>query len=482
MKRFIEEEDRSQVTLLPGCLDDSIAEDNPVRVVDAFVEELDLQGLGFDGAQPAETGRPSYHPAVLLKIYIYGYLNQIQSSRRLEREAQRNVELMWLTGRLAPDFKTIADFRHDNGAGIRNVCRRFVMLCRELKLFSQAAVAVDSSKFKAVNSRDRNFTPGKVDKRKQQIEESIQRYLSALDTADRTLPLLEFGPRYAQLQDKLATLRKQMRRMDKMQDRLKSEPDEQLSLTDPDARSMMSQAKGTGLVGYNVQTAVDAKHHLIVAYEVTNVGSDRAQLSKMALAARQAMGKNRLRAYADRGYLSGPEIKACSDAGIEPLVPKPMTSNAKAEKRFDKADFIYIARDDEYQCPAGERAIYRFTREENGQHIRRYWTSSCPNCPLKPRCTPSDYRRISRWEHEPVLEAMRRRLDRQPDAMTLRRRTVEHVFGTLKHWMGSTHFLTRRLEHVATEMSLHVLAYNLKRVLQILGAAKAMKAMRLVGA
>jgi transposase len=482
MKRFIEGEDRSQVTLLPECLDDFIAEDNPVRVVDAFVQELDLQGLGFDGAQPAETGRPSYHPAVLLKIYIYGYLNQVQSSRRLEREAQRNVELMWLTGRLAPDFKTIADFRHDNGAGIRNVCRRFVMLCRELKLFSQAAVAVDSSKFKAVNSRDRNFTPGKVDKRKQQLEESIQRYLSALDTADRTLPLLEFGPRYAQLQDKLATLRKQMRRMDKMKERLKNEPDEQLSLTDPDARSMMSQAKGTGLVGYNVQTAVDVKHHLIVAHEVTNVGSDRAQLSKMALAAREAMGKNRLRAYADRGYFSGLEIKACADAGIEPFVPKPMTSNAKAEKRFDKADFIYIARDDEYQCPAGERAVYRFTREENGLQIRRYWTSSCPSCPLKPRCTPSDYRRISRWEHEPVLEAMRRRLDRQPDAMTLRRRTVEHVFGTLKHWMGSTHFLTRRLEHVGTEMSLHVLAYNLKRVLQILGTAKTMKAMRLVGA
>ncbi len=267
-----------------------------------------------------------------------------------------------------------------------------------------------------------------------------------------------------------------------MKDRLKNEPDEQLSLTDPDARSMMSQAKGTGLVGYNVQTAVDVKHHLIVAHEVTNVGSDRAQLSKMALAAREAMGKTRLRAYADRGYFSGLEIKACADAGIEPFVPKPMTSNAKAEKRFDKADFIYIARDDEYQCPAGERAVYRFTREENGLQIRRYWTSSCPRCPLKRGCTPSDYRRISRWEHEPVLEAMRRRLDRQPDAMTLRRRTVEHVFGTLKHWMGSTHFLTRRLEHVGTEMSLKVLAYNLKRVLQILGTAKTMKAMRLAGA
>ena len=218
---------------------------------------------------------------MLLKIYIHGYLNRIQSSR-LEREAQRNVELMWLTGRLTPDFKTIADFRRDNGKGIRNVCRRFVTLCRDLKLLTEAAVAIDSSKFKAVNSRDRNFTPAKVDKRQEQIAQSIDRYRSALDTADRTLPLMEFGPRYAQLQSKLRTLREQMRRMDDMRERLKTEPDQQLSLTDPDARSMVSQAKGTGLVGYNVQTAVDAKHHLIVAHEVPNVGSDRAQLSKMA--------------------------------------------------------------------------------------------------------------------------------------------------------------------------------------------------------
>lgn len=266
MKRFIEGRERSQVTLMPECLDDFIGEDNPVRVVDAFVDELDLQELGFDGTAPARTGRPSYHPAVLLKLYIYGYLNRVQSSRRLEHECQRNVELMWLTGRLAPDFKTIADFRHDNGAGIRNVCRRFVILCRDLKLLSHGAVAIDSSKFKAVNSRDRNFTPAKIDKRKQQIEESMQRYMSALDTADRTLPLREFGPRYAQLTTKIEILREQMRRMDEIKEHVKQEPDEQLSLTDPDARSMMSQAKGTGLVGYNVQTAVDAKHHLIVSH------------------------------------------------------------------------------------------------------------------------------------------------------------------------------------------------------------------------
>jgi transposase len=481
MKRFIEGEDRSQATLLPACLDDYIAEDNPVRAVDAFVEELDLQAIGFAGAEPAETGRPAYHPAVLLKLYIYGYLNRVPSSRRLEREAQRNVELMWLTGRLAPDFKTIADFRHDNGEGIRNVCRRFVQLCRDLKLFTQAIVAIDSSKFKAVNSRDRNFTPGKVDKRQEQIEESIQRYLTALETADRTQPA-EVEAKTERLRQKISTLREQMRRMDTIREELKEQPDEQISLTDPDARAMASQAKGTGVVGYNVQAVVDAKHHLIVTHEVTNLGSDRAQLTKMGTAAKGAMGKDELQAVADRGYFSGPEIKACTEAGITPLVPKPMTSNAKAEGRFSKADFIYIAKDDEYQCPAGQRAIYRMTTVEKGLTLHRYWSSACPRCPLKARCTPGDYRRVTRWEHEAILETMQRRLDRQPQAMTLRRRTIEHVFGTLKHWMGSTHFLMRGLKHVATEMSLHVLAYNFKRLIKLLGIAKTMKAMRLAGA
>ena len=482
MKRFIEGEDRQQVALLPECLYDYIGEDNPVRVVDAFVEELDLQALGFKGTDPAATGRPAYHPAVLLKLYIYGYLNRIQSSRRLEREAERNVELMWLTGRLAPDFKTIADFRHDNGAGIRNVCKRFVGMCRELKLFTQAIVAIDGSKFKAVNSRDRNVTPAKIDARQRQIEQSIQRYLDALETADRTQPA-EVEAKTERLQDKIKRLREQMRQLDETKEQLKHEPDGQRSTTDPDSRSMNSQAKGSGLVGYNVQAAVDAKHHLIVTHEVTNIGSDRSQLSKMAMAARDAMGKDKLQALADRGYFNGTELKACEDAGIATYVPKPMTSGAKAQGRFDKSDFIYIAKDDQYQCPAGERAIYRFnTIERNGLNARVYWTSACPRCAMKDECTTSDYRRIRRWEHEEVLERVQRRLDRKLDAMTLRRRTVEHVFGTLKHWMGSTHFLTKTLAHVSTEMSLHVLAYNLKRVMRILGMAKTMKAMHLVAA
>ena len=482
MKRFIEGEDRRQVTLLPECLDDYIGEDNPVRVVDAFVEELDLQSIGFDGVNPAATGRPAYHPAVLLKLYIYGYLNRIQSSRRLEREAQRNVELMWLTGRLAPDFKTIADFRRNSGPGIRNVCKRFIAMCRQFKLFSQAIVAIDGSKFKAVNSRDRNFTPGKIDRRQEQIEQSIQRYLDALETADRTQPA-EVEAKTERLQEKIKKLREQMLRLDSLREQLKDLPDGQISLTDPDARSMTTQAKGSGLVGYNVQTAVDAEHHLIVAHEVTNVGNDRAQLHKMACAAGQTMGTQGLQAFADRGYFSGPQLKACEDASITAFVPKPMTSNAKAEGRFDKADFIYIAEDDEYQCPAGKRAIYRFsTLEKSGLNARVYWSSACPGCALKAECTTSRNRRIRRWEHEEVLERVQQRLDRKPDAMTLRRSTVEHVFGTLKHWMGSTHFLMKTLKHVSTEMSLHVLAYNLKRVIGVLGIAGTMQAMRMVKA
>ena len=482
MSRFIAGADRHQVTLLPECLDDFIGEDNTVRIVDVFIDELDLVGLGFDGACPAATGRPSYHPSVLLKLYLYGYLNRIQSSRRLERECERNVELMWLLGRLAPDFKTIADFRRDNGKGIRNVCRRFVLLCRELKLFTEAVVAVDGSKFKAVNNRERNYTPGKIERREREIEESIKRYLEALETADRTQPT-EMQAKTDRLQGKIQKMRQRLQDLQAVKAQLETLPDHQLSQTDPDARAMTTySAKGTAMVGYNVQTAVDTKNHLIVAHEVTNTGSDRAQLSSIALAAREAMGKRRLKAIADRGYYSGLELKACEDAGIAALVPRPMTSNAKAEGRFDKTDFIYIARADEYQCPAGNRAIHRFSREERGLPIRVYWSSSCPTCPMKAQCTTGDYRRIRRWEHEEVMDTVQQRLDRMPQAMTVRKSTIEHVFGTLKHWMGWTHFLTRGIQNVATEMSLSVLAYNFKRVMNILGFERTIRAMRLLGA
>jgi len=477
MKRFVEGEDRNQVTLLPECLDDYIGEDNPVRVIDVFIEELDLTGLGFDGVAPADTGRPAYHPAVMLKIYVYGYLNRLQSSRRLERETQRNVELMWLIGRLTPDFKTIADFRKDNGEAIRRVCRQFVELSRQLGLLGEAVVAIDGSKFKAVNNRDKNFTPHKLKARVQQLEASIARYLTDLDRADRDPTSLP-AARVSQLKEKIAAVKAHVRKLGEIERQMLQAPDQQVSLTDPDARSMATSGRGTGIVGYNVQTAVDTKHHLIVAHEVTNIGHDRTQLFSMAKQARSAMGTEELTALADRGYFKSEEILDCDHAGMTPLVPKPLTSNSKADGRFDKRDFVYIAEDDEYRCPAGQRAIRRFTTIEHGMTLNKYWSSACPRCPLKAQCTTSNYRRIARWEHEAVLDAMQQRLDRQPDAMKLRRQTVEHPFGTLKSWMGSTHFLTKRLPRVSTGMSLHVLAYNLKRVMQIMGIRPLMQAMR----
>ncbi len=475
MKRFIQGEDRNQATLLPELLDDYVADTNPVRVVDVFVDELDLGQLGFEGVEPAETGRPAYHPAILLKIYIYGYLNRIQSSRRLEREAQRNVELMWLTGRLIPDFKTIANFRKDNGKAIRSVCRQFVVLCQQLGLFTDALVAIDGSKFKAANNRDRNFTSAKLKRRMEEIESSINRYLTALDTADRQEPSIAEA-RTERLQDKIEALKNQMRELKQVEVKLNETPDKQISLTDPDARSMKS--RGNGIVGYNVQTAVDAKHHLIVAHEVTNIGSDRDQLTSMAIQARDAMGTQELTAIADRGYFKSEEILASHEAGINVYVAKTETSNAAAAGRFGRADFIYDAKRDEYRCPAGQALIWRCENTEHGLKLHRYWSSNCKSCSMKMQCTPGHERRVTRWEHEDILDAMQERLDHSPDIMRIRRQTVEHPFGTLKLWMGSAHFLTRTMERVSTEMSLHVLAYNLKRMMKILGTAGLMEAMK----
>jgi transposase len=468
MSRFVEGEDRRQPALLPSCLDDYVDEDNPARVIDAFVDELDLAALGFE-VTPAATGRPAYHPGMLLKLYIYGYLNRVQSSRRLEREAQRNVELMWLTGKLAPDHKTIANFRRDNGPSIQAAGSRFVVLCRDLGLFTQALAAVDGSKFKAVNTRDKNFTPTKLRKRIEQVEEAIAGYLQDLDTADR-----QEGDaveaRAGRLKDKITVLRAQMQALKAMETQVAASPDGQVSLTDPDARSMATSGRGSGIVGYNVQSAVDAEHHLIVAHDVVMTGSDRQQLCAIAGKAKDAMGVAALDVLADRGYFSGEEILACEALGVTPYVPKPFTSGAKAHGRFGKQDFVYLAEEDAYRCPAGQKLSWRMTTEEKGLNLHRYWNlSSCPACPLKPQCTLSKERRISRWEHEAVVDTMQRRMDLAPYAMRARRRIVEHPFGTIKAWMGHTHFLMKRLPNVKTEIGLHVLAYNLKRVMAILG-------------
>src|SRR6266702_525768 len=460
MRRFVQGADRGQSTLLPECLDDWVADDNPVRVIDAFVAALDLAELGFGGVEPAGTGRPSYHPAALLGLYIYGYLNRVHSSRRLKREAGRNVEVMWLLARLAPDHKTIADFRKDNGPGIKKVCARFVEVCRKMGLLATASVAIDGSKFKAVNNRDKNFTRGKVERRRTQLEESVARYLAQLDTADRQEPSETLELKKTRVKERLENLAVEMAKLAAIEKQVRASPDQQISFTDPDSRSMATSGRGSGVVGYNVQTAVDTENHLIVAHEVTTSGSDRSQLANMARQAKAVLEADTLDVVADRGYFKGEEIVACEQSGITVTLPKPLTSGAKASGRFGKQDFAYLP------------------NEDDGQKLRNYWTNACKTCPLKSKCTPSPQRRIKRWVHEDVLERAQARLDKNPNAMRTRRESVEHPFGTLKMRMGATHFLCVTLPKVATEMALCVLGYNLTRVLNIVGMKSLLAAVR----
>src|SRR5262245_47895633 len=348
---------------------------------------------------------------------------------------------------------------------------------RKLDLFSAASVAIDGSKFKAVNARDKNFTEAKMKRRLERIDESIARYLSQLETADRHGDAVPEA-KVERLKGKIEKLKEEIVRLNEINAEMMKSEDKQISLSDPDARSMATSGKDTGIVGYNVQIAVDTPHHLIVAHEVTNVGSDRHQLASMAAQTRSEMGVDTLKVVTDRGYYDSQEILACEEAGIAVTLPKPLTSGAKAAGRFGKQDFIYVAAEDIYRCPAGERLTYRFTVEEHGRMLRRYWTTACQDCALKAQCTTGPERRITRWEHEDVLEKVQQRLDQDPNKMTLRRQTAEHPFGTIKAWMGATHFLMRRRYKVATEMALNVLAYNMKRVIAILGCGPLLQAIQ----
>ena len=415
MQRFIQGHDRTPASLLPACLEDYVDAENLARVIEAFVEALDLGALGF-AIVPAVTGRPSYHPAMLLKLYIYGYLNRIQSSRRLERECGRNVELMWLTGRLTPDFKTIADFRRDNGPAICAACSQFIVVCRQIGLFTRPVAAIDGSKFKGVNARDKNFTRGKVKTWLEKLNETIARYLTALDAADRQESMgVESGSQ--RLRDKLVKLRAQMQKLKALEAAVELSPDKQVSLTDPDTRLMVIGDRLTGVVGYNVQTAVETEHHLIVAHEVTNQVVDRGQLPKMAAKAKKALGFDEIEAIADAGYYRGPDLLACRDIGVTALTPrtKPPAPKLKAVSARKRSSICL------------------------------------------------------RTEHENVVETMNSRME-AINAMAIRRETAEHPFSTIKAWMGATHFLCKGLKAARTEMSLNVLAYNIRRIMTSFGA------------
>jgi transposase len=474
MSGFIEGRCRTQATLFPDRLDDYLTEENEIRVIDAFIDGLILSDLGFKTIS-ADTGRPGYHPSTMLKLFLYGYLNRIQSSRRLEREAGRNVELMWLLGRLAPDFKTIADFRKDNGKGIKNTCRAFIGLCREMNMFTDAIVAIDGSKFKAVNSKENNYTPKKMQFHIKRVEKHIEDYMKKLDESDKAE---EKTTDETTTKEKIAGLKKKLSELKDLEAQVNSHPDKQISTIDPDSRLMKTRGM-TRMVCYNVQSAVDPKHHLIAAHKVTNK-QDRGQLCSMGKEAQVALGQEAITTIADKGYYGGQDIKDTQDAGMTPLVPKGDTSGSEKKGIFNRSQFQYDADRDVYICPANQVLPYRSTNKEKGLNLMRYWAydPTCRACELKPQCSNSKQpRRIARWEHQDRIDRMDEVMADMPDSMLIRKQTVEHPFGTIKCWMGATHFLTRRLKNVSTEMSLHVLAYNLRRMISILGPEKLIAAM-----
>jgi transposase len=469
--------DRDQITMFPEALDDYIRPDNPVRFIDAFVGSLDLSSLGFQRVFTADTGRPPYHPGDLLRLYIYGYLNRVRSSRRLEKETNRNVELMWLLRRLIPDFKTIADFRRDNHKAIQKVCRSFTLFCRDNDLFGGELIAIDGSKFKAVNSRRRNFSKRKLNSFIKKIDQQIEDYLNDLDEND-DLEAQVHKPSAEEIQEKIKSLKERKGKLGKLLDELEASDETQVSFTDPDSRSMpLGQNHGTQ-VGYNVQVSVDDKHKLIIDHDVTNEVNDFNQLERMATRAKEILQVDELEVLADKGYYDGGQIKACLQKGITPTIPKANTSANRKKGLFTKQDFRYDRENDCYWCPAGEIMTFRFQTTEKDRQIKYYATSSCRACKIKHKCTRSkDGRRITRWVDENLLDEMQRRIEDNPDLLTRRKAIVEHPFGTIKWSMGHGYFLMKGIPKTSAEMSLSFLAYNIKRVINILGVPKMIEAL-----
>ncbi len=463
---FIEGVGRDQHTLFPEVLDDYIPADQPVRFIDAYVDQLNLAALGFVRASAADTGRPGYDPGDLLKLYIYGYVNGVCSSRKLERETQRNVEVMWLLHRLQPDHKTIAEFRRQNKTALRPLFREFTLLCKKLDLFGAELVAIDGSKFRAVNAKRRNYSRAMLEEIVRSIDERIQSYLASIETTDQTdevkaQPQSDPDDVLAKLASRAAEVRLMLAELDKS-------GESQISLTDPDSRSMKVRIGND--VCYNAQTAVDAKHSLIVAIEVTNEPTDRNWLSPMATEAKEFLEVEKLTVLADKGYSSAREVEKCVVANITPYIPKPETSANKELGLFTKNDFRYDRARDLYVCPAGKELTFRNASHERGRDIRYYRTYACNQCALRPQCTRNTKsRRISRSVNEHVLEDMNERVAANPDLMRRRKAIVEHPFGTIKRWMNQSYFLMRGIKNVRGEFSLSALAYNLKRAITIVG-------------
>jgi transposase len=467
--------DRSQLLLLPEAVDDYVDPENPVRFIDAFVDGLDLMALGFLNIEAAATGRPGYAPGDLLKLYIYGYLNRVRSSRRLEAECHRNVEVIWLLRTLKPDFKTIADFRADNRAAFKKVFRQFVLLCRKLDLYGRELIAVDGTRIKAVNNKDRNFTKNALKKFIESADERLEDYLKRLDEGDATEKRTG-GARTKNLAEKIEALKKKRGEYAAHLAALEKSGEDQISLTDPDSRAMAAYAK-VG-VGYNAQIAVDAKNKMIVEQAVSNDVLDMGLLQKTAEPARDILGVETIDVVADKGYFKSEDIAAYEKAGLTPHVPRPQRGSAAANGFFRKDEFRYDAQRDAYVCPAGQVLATRYESKLRDMKKVDYANrAACPVCPLRSRCT-KDFRKVSRLEHEDAFDRMADRLKARPEILDARRETVEHPFGTIKQWMNQGAFLMRGLDKVAGEFSLTALAYNLRRALNLVDFSKLMEAAR----
>ena len=468
--------ERSQLLLLPEAVDDYVGADNPVRFIDAFVDELNLAAAGFVRVEAKATGRPGYAPADLLKLYIYGYLNRVRSSRRLEMECHRNIEVIWLLRNLKPDFKTIADFRRDNRAAFRSVFREFVLLCRRLDLFGRELLAVDGTRIKAVNNKDRNFTRNSLQDFIRAADERLEDYLRRLDEGDVEEGGTGGGVRTKNLAEKIAALRETRGRYAAMLADLERTGESQISLTDPDSRAMAAHTK-VG-VGYNIQLAVDAKHKMIVEQAVTNQVIDMGLLTQTAEPARAILDVETIDIVADRGYFKAEDIEACEKAGVVPHVPKPQRGSSVRRGLFRKDEFCYDADRDMYICPAGETLSPNHEGKlRDLKKIDYSNPAACPTCPLRPRCT-TNLRRVSRLENEAVLDRMAARLKARPEILDRRREIVEHPFGSIKQWMNQGAFLMKGLDNVRAEFSLTALVYNLRRALNVLGVETMTAAIR----
>lgn len=468
---YIEGIARNQSILFPEVIDDYIEEDNPVQFIDAFVDSLDLQGLEFKYSLPEATGRPPYNPADMLKLYIYGYLNRIRSSRSLEKETNRNVELMWLLKKLSPDFKTIADFRKDNKKAIKRVCREFTLLCKRLELFGGELIAIDGSKFRAVNSRKRNFNEAKLKKAIKGIDEKINGYLIELDDNDKEEAHVS-RPDAGDIKAKVMMLKERGKKYQELLTELEDSGETQVSLTDPDSRAMLNNHRVE--ICYNVQTVVDSKHKLIIDHEVTNEATDSAQLSLMSKRAKEILGTDELEVLADKGYYNAVEIKECVDNGITPYIPEPASTVPRdvniPEPSYYKGKFRYDAQQDVYICPGGSKLTFRGLAPRYGKVMRLYKSKDCQGCLVKGRCTKDKSgRTIFRWEHEDILQEMRMRVQANKEKTKMRQQLSEHPFGTIKRSFNQGYMLLKSLEKTGTEVSLTILAYNIKRAINIIG-------------